>query len=309
MQMGQITYPIVVRLRAEDRQDLDNLRNLYLRRADGHLLLLSDVADVRVAKTANNIDRENVQRRVVVQHNVSGRSLGEVVADVERELRPLRDKLAGMPGYALRISGQFEAQQEATRRILVLSVASVAGMLLILYMHFHSLTLAGLLLASRPIAFIGAVAWVVATGQVLSVATLIGLIAVLGVAARNAILLIDHYLHLMREEGYSFTPELLIRAGQERVVPVMMTALTSGIGLVPLALAADQPGRELLYPVATVVIGGLISSTLLDFLVTPGLFWMFGRKEAERLVARSADAEEFAPTSPRDTLFSSEEER
>jgi Cu/Ag efflux pump CusA len=139
------------------------------------------------------------------------------------------------------------------------------------------------------------VAYVVASGQVLSVATLIGLIAVLGVAARNAILLIDHYLHLMREEGYSFSPQMIIRAGQERVVPVMMTALTSGIGLVPLALAADQPGRELLYPVATVVIGGLISSTLLDFLVTPGLFWMFGRKEAERLVG--------------DRLFSSEEER
>lgn len=285
MQVGRISYPIVVRLEEEDRSNLAKLENLYLRKADGELALLSDVADVGVSKTPNNINRENVERRVVVQHNVEGRPLSEVVADLERVLEPIRDKLAELPGsYSVRISGQFEAQEKASRLIMLLTIVSLAGMLLILYMHFRSTTLAILVLASRPIAFIGAVTFVVLSDQVISIATLVGMIALLGVSARNAILLVDHYLHLMKEDRIPFGRDLIIRAGQERMVPILMTALTSGIGLVPLALGPGQPGREILYPVATVIIGGLISSTLLDFLVTPGLFWLFGRKESERLV-------------------------
>ncbi len=285
MQVGRISYPIVVRLEKEDRSSLDKIKGLYLRRASGDLVLLSDVADVQISKTPNNINRENVERRVVVQHNVEGRPLSEVVAEVDKALEPIRKKLAGLPGgYAIRISGQFEAQEKASKLILSLSVISLAGMLLILYMHFRSTTIAVLVLASRPIAFIGAVTYVVLSDQVVSIATLVGMIALLGVSARNAILLVDHYLHLMKDEGMAFGRELIIKAGQERMVPILMTALTSGIGLVPLALGPGQPGREILYPVATVIIGGLISSTLLDFLITPGLFWLFGRKEAERLV-------------------------
>jgi Cu/Ag efflux pump CusA len=138
---------------------------------------------------------------------------------------------------------------------------------------------------SIPMAFVGAAAYIVASGQIMSVATLVGLISLGGIAARNAILLLDHYLHLMREEGEPFSREMIVRAGQERMVPVLMTALCSGIALVPLALSPDEPGREILYPVATVIIGGLISSTLLDFLVRPGLFLTFGRRDAERLAA------------------------
>lgn len=285
LQVGQIAYPIKVRLREEDRQNLSQLAGLYLRRGDASLVRIADVADVRVSKTPNNINRENVQRRIVVQHNVGGRSLGEVVTEVNAALGPVREKLAAMSGYTIRISGQFEAQQEATQLIMSLSALSIVLMVLILYMHFRSMRLAMLVLLTRPVAFIGAGAYVVLSGQVMSVATLVGFIALLGVAARNAILLVDHYMHLMREEGESFSIEMLVRAGQERIVPVLMTALTSGIGLVPLALAADQPGRELLYPVATVIIGGLVTNTLLDFLVMPGLFWRFGCAEAERLAS------------------------
>jgi Cu/Ag efflux pump CusA len=140
-------------------------------------------------------------------------------------------------------------------------------------------------------AFVGAVAFIALSGQAVSVATLVGLIALAGIASRNAILLIDHYLHLMREEHEAFGPAMIVRAGQERMVPVVMTALTSGIALVPIALAADQPGRELLYPVATVIISGLVTSTLLDFLVRPALFWAFGRRVAERLTARAIPAD------------------
>ncbi|MCR9244547.1 MAG: efflux RND transporter permease subunit [bacterium] len=287
LQVGQIAYPIKVRLREADRQNLSQLAGLYLRRGDASLVRIADVADVRVSKTPNNINRENVQRRIVVQHNVGGRSLGEVVTEVTAALEPVREKLAAMSGYTIRISGQFEAQQEATQLIMSLSALSIVLMVLILYMHFRSIRLAMLVLLTRPVAFIGAGAYVVLSGQVMSVATLVGFIALLGVAARNAILLLDHYMHLMREEGESFSIEMLVRAGQERIVPVLMTALTSGIGLVPLALAADQPGRELLYPVATVIIGGLVTNTLLDFLVMPGLFWRFGRAEAERLASET----------------------
>tara|TARA_R110002072_G_scaffold141664_3_gene286944 strand:- start:55408 stop:58659 length:3252 start_codon:yes stop_codon:yes gene_type:complete len=295
LQVGQIAYPIKVRLQEEDRQNISQLAGLYLRRGDASLVRIDDVADVRVSKTPNNINRENVQRRIVVQHNVGGRSLGEVVTEVTAALAPIREKLSNMSGYTIRISGQFEAQQEATRLIMSLSALSIVLMILILYMHFRSMRLAMLVLLTRPIAFIGAGAYIILSGQVMSVATLVGFIALLGVAARNAILLVDHYQHLMREEGESFSMEMMVRAGQERIVPVLMTALTSGIGLVPLALAADQPGRELLYPVATVIIGGLITNTLLDFLVMPGLFWRFARSEAERLASATVRHEDLEP--------------
>lgn len=291
-QVGQISYPIKVSLEEEDRRNLDQIRGLYLHSSGDAQVRVGDVANVRVSRTPNNINRESVQRRVVVQHNVGGRSLSEVVTDVEAALAPIKERLAAQPGYAVRVSGQFEAQKEATRLILLLSGLSILGMVLILYLHFGSMRIAGLILLTRPIALVGGAAYVVLSGQVLSVATLVGFIALLGMAARNAILLVDHYLHLMREDRVPFGEPMLIRAGQERIVPVLMTALTSGIGLVPLALAADQPGRELLYPVATVIIGGLVTNTLLDFVVMPGLFLRLARGEAERLASRRHSNEE-----------------
>jgi CzcA family heavy metal efflux pump len=286
MTQGQTSFPIIVRLEPKDRADIAAIRNLMIRSESGVPIRLGDVALVEVTKTPNNINRENASRRIVVQHNVGGRSLGEVVADVDRALEPLRKKLSALPGYSIRISGQFEAQAEATRLISVLSFVSLAAMILILAMHFKSLNLTLQVLTSMPMAFVGAVAYIVLSGQTMSVATLVGLISLGGIAARNAILLTDHYIHLMREEGEGFTPEMIIRAGQERMVPVLMTALCSGIALVPLALSADKPGRELLYPVATVIIGGLFTGTIFEFLIRPGLFYAFSRKAAERLAAR-----------------------
>lgn len=292
MTLGRYTYPIIVRLEEKDRMNLDSVRKLYLRVHDRELLLLSDVADVRMTKTPNNINKENVSRRIVVQHNVAGRSLGEVVADVRTALAPLRERMSREhPGYSIRLSGQFEAQAEATRRIALLSVLSLAIMAAVLYMHFKSLNFCAQVLMSIPMAFVGAVALIGLSGQPMSVATLVGLISLGGIAARNAILLLDHYLHLMREENEPFGEEMIVRAGRERMIPVMMTALTSGIGLLPLALSPGEPGRELLNPVATVIIGGLVSSTLLDFIVRPAMFWRYGRAEAER-VASLVDAEE-----------------
>ncbi len=286
--LGQYTYPIVLRLRAEDRKDIPTLRNLLITDGHGHRVRLGDVADVALSRTPNNINRENVSRRIVVQHNVSGRSLGEVVEDVDRALEKVRASLP--PGYSIRISGQFEAQAKAARVVVVLSCLSLGVMFLLIFMHFQSANLAFQTLLNLPMAFVGAVVFILATNQTISIATLVGLISLGGIAARNKILLLDHYLHLMREEGETFSRAMILRAGKERIVPVLMTALTSGIALVPLVLAPGQPGRELLYPVASVIIGGLVSTTLLDVLLTPGLFWTFGKKAAERVVAKSGGA-------------------
>jgi Cu/Ag efflux pump CusA len=192
----------------------------------------------------------------------------------------VRAELAGTPGYSIRLSGQFEAQQEASKRLVWLSAFSLAAMFFILFAHYRSVNLALQVMASIPMAMIGAVAYVVATKQTVSIAVLVGLISLAGVAARNGILLIDHYLHVMREERMPFGVEMILKAGKERLIPVLMTALCTGIALVPIALTPDRPGRELLYPVATVILGGLFSSTLLDLLVRPGLFLVLGRRAA-----------------------------
>jgi HME family heavy-metal exporter len=160
-------------------------------------------------------------------------------------------------------------------------------MFLALYTLFRSTNLALQVLSALPMAAIGSVAALVLTGQSLTVASMVGFISLSGIASRNGILLIAHYLHLVRHEGEQFTPEMVERAGKERVAPMLMTALTAGIALVPLVLAAGEPGKEILYPVATVILGGLISSTLLDFFVHPALFWCFGRRQAERAMAEA----------------------
>jgi Cu/Ag efflux pump CusA len=289
MILGQYSYPVVLRLEEKDRKDIHAVRNLQLLSESGERLVLSDVADVRLTRTPSNVNRENISRRVVVQHNVQGRSLGEVVADVDRALESVRRNLP--PGYSIRISGQFEAREEAARVVALLSVVSLAVMFLIIFSHFGSMSLTVQTLINIPLAFVGAVAFILLTNQTISIATLVGLISLAGIAARNKILLLDHYLHLMQEEGEGFTVGMIVRAGRERIVPVLMTALTSGIALVPLVLAPDQPGREVLYPVASVIVGGLVTTIVADVLLTPGLFWMFGRGAAERIVEARSGAE------------------
>jgi CzcA family heavy metal efflux pump len=286
---GQVTFPIVVRLEEKDRRNLHAVRHLRVVGPTGERLVLGDVAEVRVALTPSNVNRENVSRRIVVQHNVQGRSLGEVVADVDRALDAVRERLPA--GYSVRVSGQFEARRQAARVVGLLSVVSLGVMFLLIYGHFGSPSLTIQTLVNIPMAFVGAVVFLVATGQTVSIATLVGLISLGGIAARNKVLLLDHYLHLMREEGETFSFEMIVRAGRERIVPVLMTALTSGIALVPLVLAPDQPGREVLYPVASVIVGGLVTTTLADLLLTPGLFWLFGRGAAEGHVRSRGGAE------------------
>jgi HME family heavy-metal exporter len=215
--------------------------------------------------------------------------LASIVADIQKRIAPIQATLP--TGYFIEYSGQFESQRTATRMIGLLSLISLACMFLALYTLFRSVNLSLQVLAALPMAAIGAVAALVITGQSLTVASMVGFISLAGIASRNGILLIAHYMHLVRYEGESFTPTMIERAGKERLAPMLMTALTAGIALIPLVLAAGEPGKEILYPVATVILGGLISSTLLDFFVHPALFWCFGRKDAEEQLAAGSQDE------------------
>ena len=279
---GQRKFDLVVRLEDRYRLDPEQLKRLTVNLPGGGRVPLTAVATVTRSSGPNTINRENVRRRMIVQCNTAGRDLGGVVTDIQSKLAPIQ---AGLPtGYFIEYSGQFESQRAATRMIGLLSLISLVAMFLALYTLFRSVNLSLQVLSALPMAAIGAVAALVLTRQSLTVASMVGFISLSGIASRNGILLIAHYLHLVRYEGESFTPQMIERAGKERLAPMLMTALTAGIGLIPLVLASGEPGKEILYPVATVILGGLISSTLLDFFVHPALFWCFGRKDAEQQI-------------------------
>ncbi len=280
--LEQRTFDLVVRLDEPYRENIEVLRRLSLELPGGGQAPLSSVANIYESGGPNTINRENVRRRIVLQANVADRGLVDVVEDIQARLQPIQ---ASLPtGYFLEYGGQFESQQEATRVIALLFVVSLVGVFLVLFTMFRSINLSLQVMAALPMAFIGAVAALVITGQTLTIAAMVGFIALVGVASRNGILLLNHYLHLVHYEGEGWTKSMIVRGGLERLAPVLMTALTAGIALIPLTLAAGEPGKEILYPVATVIVGGLISSTLLDFFVHPALFWLFGRKEGERVV-------------------------
>ncbi|MBN8628128.1 MAG: efflux RND transporter permease subunit, partial [Planctomycetes bacterium] len=280
--LGQRKFDLVVRLDDDFRLDPAKLSRLALNLPAGGRIPLSSVAEIRQASGPNTVNRENVRRRIILQCNTADRDLNSVVTDIQARVAPI---VATLPsGYFLEYGGQFESQKNASRMIGLLSLISLAAMFLALYTLFRSVNMALQVLSALPMAAIGAVAALVVTGQSLTVAAMVGFISLSGIASRNGILLIAHYLHLVRHEGELFTPQMIERAGKERMAPMLMTALTAGIALIPLVLAAGEPGKEILYPVATVILGGLISSTLLDFFVHPALFWLFGRRDAEHQV-------------------------
>lgn len=223
-------------------------------------------------------------RRIVISANVAERDLGSIVAQLQSEL-PAAVPMAS--GYFLAYEGQFQSQQQASRLIGILAVLTLGVIFLLLYAHFHSAMIVWQVLLNIPLAFVGALALTYFTVGTISIATLVGLITLAGIATRNTIMMISHYLHLMEYEGEGFTREMIVRGSLERLVPVTMTALTAGLALIPLVLAAHEPGKEILYPVAIVILGGLISSTLLDMAVTPAVFLKFGRNPAQKSLARS----------------------
>ena len=303
---GERKFDLAIRLDDPYRRDINKLSRLSINVPSGGRIPLTDVATIRNSSGPNTINRENVRRRIIIQCNTAGRDLNSVVTDIQARLAPIQAKLP--TGYFIEYGGQFESQRNATRMIGLLSLISLAGMFLALYTLFRSTNLALQVLSALPMAAIGAIAALFITGQSLTVASMVGFISLSGIASRNGILLIAHYLHLVKFEGERFTPEMIERAGKERLAPMLMTALTAGIALIPLVLAAGEPGKEILYPVATVILGGLISSTLLDFFVHPALFWCFGRRQAEEHIHDDEAEDELEaplvhrPASPPDSV-------
>jgi len=288
---GQRRFDLLVRLEDPYRTDYPNLERLRIDLPDGRQVALSELADVKVGTGPNAVNRENGRRRIVIRCNAQGRDLGGVVADIKQRVRAD----VQMPeGYMVEYGGQFESQERATTRIVALALVSVVGMFFVLMMLFPSVRISLQILNAIPTAFIGGVLALTLTGQTLTVASLVGFISLGGIAVRNGILLVTHYEHLMKHEGESFSQKMILRGSLERLSPVLMTALTAGIALIPLVVGGQKPGMEILYPVATVILGGLITSTFCEFFIHPGLFWRFSGKDAEQLVKASDEADELA---------------
>lgn len=294
-------FGLVVKFDDESRSDPSVINETILETPSGRRVALGQVVEVLDTTGPNTLNREHVQRRIVVFCNTQGRDLASVVAEIKQALTPVENKLRDLPGsYYLEYSGQFEAQQEANRRLAILGAISILGVFMLLCKALNSWRAALQVLVNIPLAAFGSVLtllivnrpewsalqavpwwdwpriWVGATS--LSVAHWVGFITLIGVVSRNGIMMISHYIHLMQHEGEAFSEQMIVRGSLERLAPVMMTAMTSFIGLLPLLFGAGQTGKEILYPLALVVFGGMLTSTILDQVVTPALFFKFGRK-------------------------------
>jgi CzcA family heavy metal efflux pump len=260
------------------RASLASLRALPMDTPSGAQVPLGGVADVWIAPTPNTIRRENASRRIDVTCNVRGRDLGSTAREIEASVRALPfDR-----GYHPEVIGTHAAREEASERLLVLSSLAVAGILVLLWTDFQSLRLTALVALSLPFALIGGVGGAFAGGGDLSLGSLIGFVTVLGIAARNGILLVSHYRHLEEEEGVPFGLELALRGAEERLAPILMTALTAALALLPLALGGERPGHEIEYPMSLVILGGLVTSTALNLFLMPALYLAFGKGRASQ---------------------------
>jgi CzcA family heavy metal efflux pump len=255
------------------RTDLAALQALRIDTPSGGQVPLGDVAEVRISPTPNVILREGASRRIDVTCNVRGRDLGGVARDIERRVRALPFPA----GYHPETIGEYAARQASQRQLLMLSMLALAGIFLVLYTDFGSGRTALLAFATLPFALSGGVLAVVASGGVLSLGSLVGFVTVVGVAARNGIMLISHFRHLEREEGLPLGPALVLRGAEERLAPILMTALATGLALVPIALGGVKPGHEIEHPLAVVILGGLASSTFLNLFLLPALYLRFAR--------------------------------
>lgn len=276
---GARSYDVVMRLPDESRTT-QALGDLLIETPSGWVPV-RELAEVTETDGPNQILRENGSRRIIVLANTDGQV---DMAGVVSQIRAILAEADLPEGYTASLEGTFQAQEEASRTIALLSLISLGMVFAILYSRYKSAVCALIIMGSVPLALIGSVAALWIAGQPLSVASMIGFITLTGIAARNGILKISHYINLALHEKMPFGPDLIIRGSLERLTPVLMTALSAGVALIPLMIGADAPGKEILSPVAITIFGGLISSTLLDTFLTPVLFLRYGRKSVERLV-------------------------
>ncbi len=285
---GQRIFDVFMRLDDDSRGNIERIKGIVVKTMpDGRRITLDQVADVFPTTGPNMVNRENMQRRIVVQANTSGRDLNSVITEIKERVTK---EVKLQEGYYISYGGQFESQQKASRMMLFLGALSILGIFLVLYGHFRSSFIAVQIMLNIPMALIGSVIAIFLSDRILSVASMVAFVTLCGIASRNGIMMISHYLHLMVQEKKPFGEELVIQGSLERLVPVLMTALTAMLALVPLILAKGAPGKEILHPVAVVIFGGLFSSTFLDMWVTPAVFLKFGKKSAEAYVLRHEEA-------------------
>ena len=276
---GGRRFALVVRL-PESSRSLQGLGQILLETPGGPIPL-SKIATIEDGDGPNQVSRDDGKRRIVISANAQGRALSEIVEDIRKVVGDSK-----LPeGYFVTLGGQFQAQEEASRLVGLLSIVSLVLMFVVLFSRYQSVVLSALIMANIPLALVGAVLGLWISGQPLSVAALVGFITLAGISVRNGILKVSHYINLMRMEGENFDHKMILRGSLERLAPVLMTALVTAFALAPLLFEAERPGTEILHPVAVVIFSGLISSTLLDTFLTPVMFWLFGRKDVERLMA------------------------
>ena len=282
--VGGKTYDVNVWSTPETRNSLTDIRELLIDTPRGGRVRLADVADIRIAPVPNVIEREGQSRKIDVSANVRGRDLGSVAKDVEAALQGV-----GFPlEYHAEVLGEFAERQAASQRILLAGSVAVIAIFFLLYTSFENWRLATLTFFTLPWALVGGVLAAYFSNGILSLGSLVGLLTILGIATRNGIMMISHFQHLEEEEGETFGPELVKRGARERIAPIMMTALTTGLALVPLAIAGNIPGQEIEYPMAIVILGGLVTSTLLNLLVLPTMYLRFGKSEAWQSPSQSS---------------------
>lgn len=285
---GTKYFNIFMRYDDHSRSDLGKIENTVIKiLPDGTKIKVSLVADVYEATGPNIINRENAQRRIVISANTSNVDVEAVFKEIEAKLKGIEIK----EGYFLQYDGQLESQKKGMRLLLLLSLLAIVGVFIILYMHFHSTMIALQIMINIPLALIGSIIAVYLTDKSFSLASLVAFVTLCGIASRNGIMMITHYIHLVKFEGETFSKEMIIRGSIERLIPVLMTALTAILALIPILFAKGEPGKEILYPLSVVIVGGLLSSTLLDIIVTPVIFYHFGKKALEKNI--QGDRDEF----------------
>jgi len=275
---GQKFFDVFFRYDEESRSSIEKIKSTILKvMPDGQIVRVEDVADVFETKGPNEINRDNGLRRIVVSANVSGRDLVSTVEEIKATVaKSVQFPVGTYPVYG----GQFESQESATRNIFLFGLISILAIAVLLYSHFQSKMIVAQIMLTIPFAFIGGVILLFVVERNITIASLIGFVTLCGIACRNGIMMISHYLHIMKYENEDFTKSMIIRGSLERLVPVLMTATVASLALMPLVFAKGQTGSEILHPVAVVIVGGLISSTLLDILLTPTIFFKYGKKAA-----------------------------
>lgn len=284
---GNERYPLIVKFDTDWKWDLRSLGNLLIPTSSDTPITLSQYAAIRRTDWQNRISHDGAQRRILITGFVSDR---DVVSAVE-ELKTKVSTLWIPSGYFVSYEGDYQAQKQATRQLSIIAIFVVIWVIMVLFWHFRSLMLVSQILLSVVVAFLGGMLAVFITGNILSTAHFVGFISLIGIVSRNGIMLVSHYLHLMKVDKMVWSEELVIRGSLERVAPVMMTALTASLALLPLIVYGPAMGKELLFPLATVIFWGLVFSTAIELFLRPWLFYAFGKNGAEKALVKKDGAE------------------